>query len=76
MVGRYAMALSDKRLTARHSALTDAAAMIASHDAGTWESDPEFYKMLMEERRKVAVFLENKAEKLVGHRKLLDFECD
>ena len=48
------MSLSDKRLTARYSALTDAAAMIADHDTGTWESDPEFYEMQIKERKKLA----------------------
>lgn len=70
------MALSDRRLTARFSALTDAATLIESHDAGSWESDPEFHEMLMQERKKVAEFLNKKAGKLKKGRALLDFNCD
>lgn len=70
------MTLGIKRLTARYSALTDAAALIAQHDAGTWESDPEFYEMLIEERRKVAICLQERADKLLNGRELMDFECD
>lgn len=70
------MALGIKRLTARVAALTDAAALIESHDAGSWEEDPEFHEILMEERKKVARMLEEKAMKLRGNRELLEFECD
>lgn len=70
------MSLGIERLTARCSALTDAAALIESHDTGPWEDDPEFHEMLMEERKKVAKMLIEKATKLRGKRKLLDFECD
>lgn len=70
------MPLGEKRLAARYSALTDAAALITNHDAGPYESDPELYEMLMEERKRVAVFLEDKANKLLGERDLLTFDCD
>ena len=70
------MALGIARLTARVAALTDAAALIETHDAGTWEEDPEFHEILMEERKKVSLMLIEKAKKLRGNRELLDFECD
>jgi hypothetical protein len=56
--------------------LTDAAIMIAQHDAGPWESDPEFFEILMEERQKVSVMLDKKAQELKKGRELTDFDCD
>ena len=70
------MALSIKRLSARHSAITDAAALISAHDTGTWDSDPEFHEILMQERKKIALYLEKKAERLLLGRETIEFECD